>query len=219
MLACVVGIPLAAVFGKSMPEVFRALLNGRWPGRTAHAEASSSDPGLAPVPSTAAAAALPGHHGTPHWQPEPSPLHAASPVVTPTQYTRPSTDPAHGQTAVAGRQPSNVLPAVAEDPATPVPATADRFRYVQERLRQMGAVQYRLEYWGAQQQFYRFSCRVAIAGDPGCTRHFEATDGDDLRAMVQVLRQVEAWRAEATAVDPRSPDVDRPAAVPLPPSR
>lgn len=40
MLACVVAIPLAAVVGKSLPDLVRGLLNGRWPGSSASAYGS-----------------------------------------------------------------------------------------------------------------------------------------------------------------------------------
>ena len=40
MLGCVVAIPLAAVVGKSLPDLVRGLLDGRWPGRSASAYGS-----------------------------------------------------------------------------------------------------------------------------------------------------------------------------------
>jgi hypothetical protein len=37
MLACLVAIPLAAVVGKSLPDMVRGLVGGQWPGRSASA--------------------------------------------------------------------------------------------------------------------------------------------------------------------------------------
>ena len=60
----------------------------------------------------------------------------------------------------------------------------------------MGATYYLLESWGNQRQFYRFYCKMAVGGNPNYTRYFEATQGNALQAMAQVLQQVESWRAE-----------------------
>ena len=59
----------------------------------------------------------------------------------------------------------------------------------------IGATYYLLETWGRNGELYRFHCKMAVAGNPDYTRHFEATDSDASRAMQQVLEQVEAWRA------------------------
>ena len=74
------------------------------------------------------------------------------------------------------------------------PAAADRFAYIQDQLRRLGATYYLLESWGDEQPLYRFYCKMAIGGNAGYTRYFEATDANPLQAMVQVLREVEAWR-------------------------
>ena len=77
--------------------------------------------------------------------------------------------------------------------ATPV-AEVDQFTHIQSRLRQLGASYYLLESWGNGQQLYRFYCRVAVEGNPDFTHCFEATDSDPLRAMAQVLQQIETWQ-------------------------
>ena len=82
--------------------------------------------------------------------------------------------------------------------AAPATETANRdqqFTFYQERLRQQGATYFLLESWGSQQQLFRFFCKMAIGGNPNCTRHFEATHADPLQAMAQVVAEVEAWRA------------------------
>ena len=75
------------------------------------------------------------------------------------------------------------------------PSTAGAFLGIQERLRGLGATYYRLESWGSQQPLFRFQCEMALDESPHLTRHFEATDGDPLRAMSKVLAEVEAWKA------------------------
>ena len=75
------------------------------------------------------------------------------------------------------------------------PAGFDRFTYVQERLRRLGATHYTLTTWGDAGELYRFECRVAVDGNPDYNRHFEARDGDALQAMSDVLTQVETWNA------------------------
>jgi len=70
----------------------------------------------------------------------------------------------------------------------------DRFSWIEKRLRDYGATYYRLETWGDAGEFYRFHCKMAVGNNPNYTQQFEATDGDALRAMTQVLEQVEAWR-------------------------
>jgi len=73
--------------------------------------------------------------------------------------------------------------------------SSDRFTYVLDRLRDLGAVYYLLETWGNEGQRFRFHCKMAIGGNPSYTRHFEATDRDALQAMARVLAEVETWRA------------------------
>jgi len=88
--------------------------------------------------------------------------------------------------------------AVAARPAGAAPAPGganDWFTWTQKRLRDLGATYYLLETWGRSGELFRFHCKMAVAGNPDYTRHFEATDSDASRAMQQVLEQVEAWRA------------------------
>jgi hypothetical protein len=91
----------------------------------------------------------------------------------------------------------SLLPAATPDSqarTNAAPASADPYRGIQDRLKELGATYYLLESWGDQQQVYRFYCRMAIGGNPNYTHYFEATDSDPLRTMHGVLRQVETWR-------------------------
>ena len=199
MLACVVAIPLAAVFGKSMPEFFRTLFNGRWPTASAPPRASSDEnshfgPRLPTLPDVAA----PTDNRALPWQQTPAwighTLDPSDPKVVQAAYESPLKASSGNAPIGPPDHRPGALPTGPSDPATQAPATGDPFARIQDRLRQFGATQYRLEFWGSRQQLYRFSCWMAVGGNPGYTRHFEATDSDHLRAMARVLQQVEAWR-------------------------
>ncbi len=71
------------------------------------------------------------------------------------------------------------------------------FRRIEQRLRELGATYYLLDTWGRNGDRYRFLCRMALTGntDLGADRIFFATDSDPLRAMQNVLQQVEQWRS------------------------
>jgi len=216
MLVCVVAIPLAAIFGRSLPEMVNALLEGAWPpqsrspdetsGRLSWLELSGSRPAASPV------SAEPISNNWPTASPQWSGRSDGSPsAVIPVDYeaimatprraapiARPHTDPTAGTANPFG---TTAFPDTSDErpmplPAGGEPATRDQFNDIQDRLRELGATRYLLEYWGSRQQLYRFYCKMAVAGNSNYTRYFEDTDSDPLRAMAEVLRQVEAWRAE-----------------------
>jgi hypothetical protein len=86
-------------------------------------------------------------------------------------------------------------PAIATAPVTaPLQKPEDRLRELGARLQQLGATYYVLESWGNDQQLYRCYCKVAVAGSAAYTHCFEAIQADPLEAMLQVVRQVEAWK-------------------------
>jgi hypothetical protein len=72
---------------------------------------------------------------------------------------------------------------------------SDQFNYVQVRLRQLGATYYLLETCGDEKREFRFYCKMSIGGNPRFTQPFWSCDGDPLKAMTQVLKQVEDWRS------------------------
>ncbi len=112
----------------------------------------------------------------------------------------------HEQTAHAGGPYAGAPAPLPSGPTAgaPMPGAADRmacpleptdpFKDMERRLRQHGATYYLLETWGQSGELYRFHCRMAVASNASYTRHFEATDRDALKAMSDVLTQVEAWR-------------------------
>jgi hypothetical protein len=80
------------------------------------------------------------------------------------------------------------------------PSEGEELAGVEHRLRQLGATYYRLESWGDGGQWFRFQCRVAVDGNPGCTKHFEATDRVPVQAIAVVFHAVESWlRTEKSA--------------------
>ena len=77
------------------------------------------------------------------------------------------------------------------DSAPPV----DHYKVLEQRLRALGATQYRLETWGVSGELFRFRAMVAVAGRTSHNRYFQATDADSLCAFERVVEQVEQWRS------------------------
>ncbi len=118
-----------------------------------------------------------------------------------------------GAGAGAGAAGYGELPLGAPNSAMPAPTsqaigrpdTLDQFRYIEKRLRDLGADYYLLENWGNQGECYRFHCRIAVANSSNFTKHFEATDSQPLAAMTRVLADAEAWQRESTPWEPSPP--------------
>jgi hypothetical protein len=202
MLACVVAIPAVALWGTSWSDVVKRIQDFRlpqgldlsWitgstpsddPSHSPLANAVTATVPLATAPLAAVGAQGPGN---PPLVPVQTPVNPAAPsAVVPTEYQAP-----------AEPSPMGVPPGDAGGRKAGGNAN-DQFQVIQERLRQLGATYYLLESWGNQQQLYRFYCKMAVGGSAQYTRCFEATHADALQSMVQVLRQVEAWRSGGLA--------------------
>ena len=50
------------------------------------------------------------------------------------------------------------------------PVASDQFKYIQERLRQLGATYFVLETYGDEKREFRFYCRMSIGGNPRVTQ-------------------------------------------------
>ncbi len=209
MMVCLIAIPLAALFGSSLPDAIKALKEGRWPtlatiaqgpaakSSTTLEEPPKFEPAAAPMASNAAMSVpspvSPVEEG-PTQVPTPMPLPSEPPAMAascpPDAMQRPASAvvPTHYETAADPVARPLRLP-----PAPPQPAENDPYTRIQNRLRQLGATYYLLESWGGQQQKYRFYCKMAVGGNPNYPHVFEANDTDPLRAMSQVLQQVESW--------------------------
>jgi len=81
---------------------------------------------------------------------------------------------------------------------SPSTASPERFVTLERKLRKYGATYYLLETWGNDGELYRFHCKIAVGNNPNFTQRFEATDRDAMRAMAQVVEQVESARAGRT---------------------
>jgi hypothetical protein len=190
MLACIVAIPAFALSGSSWSEIVKKLrefdasavwnqISANIPGSGTKNEPAASQRPVEPAQTktevgTASNSVSGG--AIPQNLTEPAPVFI-SPVATALP-TQPATA-------------SAVVPAAYQSPSEP----SDQFISVEHRLRKLGATYYLLETWGNQQQMYRFYCKMAIGGSTEFTRYFEATHGEPLQAMLDVLRQVEAWKS------------------------
>ncbi|MBI2823368.1 MAG: hypothetical protein HYX69_01610 [Planctomycetia bacterium] len=208
MLLCLVLVPLAAIFGSSLPTIIRSVVQGRGIPQP-EATSKSNDPqhgygeapSFAPVQDQPQGAAVqvagPARQGgaPPLWSTGGSPRAGAAEASH-----GPDHDPAPPATADPRGSPlsggANEAPParIANGAALPA-ARSDSFPQIERRLRELGATYYLLETWGNTGQLYRFHCKMAIAGNPSYTRPFEATEGEPLRAMARVLDQVEQWRS------------------------
>jgi hypothetical protein len=200
MLICLIAIPLAALWGSSLPRILSGVMDGRWRemlfSKSSSAPAETSQ--FEPIVPGAVLPAIPAEPIRPNWQSEPlkagpqwppKTLDPAPSTVTPAVY-----EAQVGPAAAASGMRRLAAEAAVSPPPQP-PAAPEQFTMIQERLRQLGATYYLLESWGNRQDLFRFYCKMAIGGNPNFTRHFEATDSEPLRAMALVLEQVETWRA------------------------
>ncbi len=205
MMVFLIAIPLAALFGSSLPDAIKALKEGRWPSLASLTQGPSPaktaagleeppkfEPGAAgaptapaPMPVSPTTATEPASPATALDPPPPAPSRPGEGNQPPAA----GVVPAHYETAVDPGPP----PAALSPPSPPRAAENDPFTSIQNRLRQLGATYYLLESRGDQQQQYRFYCKMAVGGNRNYTRCFEAVDAEPLRAMSQVLQQVETW--------------------------
>jgi len=166
MLVCLIAIPAAALMGGKLPESIRSWLSGEAPAAEVRADANTEAP---PVEM--------GEFGPPGLEYD--------------GFVPGSTDRRIEDTIALS------VPRTADPPSEQMPAAepqVDRFVQLQQSFRQLGATYYRLESWGKRQELYRFHCRMAVGGDPSFTRCFEATHGNPMAAMEEVLGQVRQWR-------------------------
>jgi hypothetical protein len=192
MLVCMIVLPILAVVGTGWTRYFDfgpKPETGSERNLAGKALPTGAPAGNQPLvgsgqPSSAVLAVNSGLPPAPRWNSETSAT--ASPA------TRPNVPPASAAPAAASPPPAAPLQAGAP---REMPEARDWFTAIQQRLRGLGATYYLLETWGTNGELYRFHCKMAVAGNQGFTRHFEATDSSASRAMQSVLEQVEGWRA------------------------
>jgi len=78
----------------------------------------------------------------------------------------------------------------------------DSWQQDQQRLRELGAVRFKLQRWGS--RLFRCSTQVALQHEEGLLRHFEAVEDDPGTAIRRVVAQVEAWKSTHVATHPAS---------------
>jgi hypothetical protein len=254
MLVCLIAIPLAALFGSSLPTLLKALKEGKWPlvsaaqAQTAATEGPKFVPsgkanggtGPAPAhttgnssqistgadraaagpagpysggPSTPSGVIQAGYDGTvdPPASSGPGRFSPVNPAIrteatavsdqrlVPVPPAGPNLLPVDGTGNQASSDATgNQTGQVADRPGSSS-GTTEPFLSITSRLQQMGATRYILEAFGDQGQDYRFICWMAVGGNPKYTRHFWAIDSDPLKAMSQVLQQVETSRTAKMA--------------------
>jgi hypothetical protein len=221
MLICLVGIPLAAVFGTSLPEVFKAVLAGQ----ETEPDATDEPPAFVPTGPPAVSLARSSDRAQsdrqgirnlgeslPHQKGvistgyrAPAESTATEHVDTPLLAGSSSASHREGIPAGSGRSlappprlpyaqrtpPHRTSPATGESRQGP---SADELTQMQHRLRQLGATYLLLEYEASRQPSYRFFCKMAIGGSASHVQTFEARAADPLGAIRRVLQQVEIWR-------------------------
>jgi hypothetical protein len=210
MIVCLVTVPLVAVMGTALPQLLRpsgVLLAERSVVNLPRNRAGSAERKQAV--DKPAAPPLGAEHG-PETAASAGARAAARPAGGPgvsITAVRPSLPQASGQFWSAGAKadppqrqgPDTTLQATVY--SQPAPRGAGRLARVpaemvrgQERLRELGAVEYRLETWGEQGELFRFQCRMPAGDGSPAQRHFEATDRDPSLAVISVVREVERWR-------------------------
>jgi hypothetical protein len=196
MLVCLVVVPLAAIFGSSLPQAFNSFVEGRglpsFAGTARATDDARSRGGDAPRFASAA-------EPVPHEEPAPPARRTdgTGTLWAPGAVTPPMTQtPAEPRAEMARSLPPGPASQSAGQTASRDPRTAgEDFQQIEHRLRELGATYYLLETWGNAGQMYRFHCKVSLAANPSQTQNFDATDSDPLRAMRKVQEQVEQYRS------------------------
>jgi hypothetical protein len=197
MLVCLVVVPLAAIFGSSLPQAFNSLVEGRglpsFAGTARATDDARSRGGDAPVFASSS-------ETPPHDEPPPPARRTDgtgtlwAPGAVPPAMDR-SMAEAAPQAEMARSSPPGAQPMQAGQSAPRDPRMAgEDFQQIEHRLRELGATYYLLETWGNAGQMYRFHCKVSLAANASQSQNFDATDADPLRAMHKVREQVEQYR-------------------------
>lgn len=210
LLAFLVGLPFLAVTGISPDRLIDRIVNWcaeRLEGpsqhqETAHAAAAPQWDGAAlEPPDRQDFGAEQGSNE--NRQTEPKPIADGSSAADPA--AAPENSPARSPPMVSSRPAALAADRAAstDGPAASNAPEHDSVAAVEKKLQLLGASYYLLERWGHPQRLYRFQCRMPISDDPNHYTQFQAIDDQPLRAMRDVLRQIEAWRSAATAAPDR----------------
>ncbi len=213
MVVCLITIPLAALFGTSLPDLVNTLGWGepsvsiREQGGMAPAY-SPSIPDVAGVPdvSTGQAPVAPLNVS------EDLPAGRLPPAADPMRQASRTVPASYNEPAVIQPRGNVPIPVNSAQPGVIPPSgqgSMARFEQIQNRLWSLGGTP-RLESFGTSRQFYRFQCDMplharasgtgsasngpsATGGGSVAVRHFESTAENSLQAMETVLAEIEGW--------------------------
>jgi hypothetical protein len=207
MLVFIIGIPLVAFNGSSLPDRAKKLLEKVWPA-IASAISTKTSSTLPEAPPYDLKSQIPLAVSGP------TPIGMSNPPGQLAANNQPNLLPPQvlgGNSARINQPSSNIVPAdyqTAVEPNINIinkgyntgQTDTNPFMTMQDRLRGLGATYYLLETWGNQRQFFRFYCQMSVGGNSSYTRYFEAINANPLEAMADVLRQVNDWRGGGNAV-------------------
>lgn len=172
VMAFLVAVPAYAMYGGSLPDVARIVLAQL---SAAGAERPCEPQTDAPQFRPTEVAGPPSHEllvttaEVEQLEPEP--------VVTPASFASRQADEAQSRVTPVAYQPNE----------------QELLQLAQRRLAELGATSCRLDPWGSEGQRFRFQCKVALRGNPGWARHFEAVSSNPTQAVDQVMQDVESW--------------------------
>lgn len=218
MVFCLIAIPLAALFGTSLPDIIETLGWGTTPV-SAREQGGDAPLFVANVPDAASAPDSPAtgfENNGAAWagnatrQME-SPKLSRDMHAVQAGFNEPAPLYGGANGAVAGTVDRVPVFRPGERPIVPVTGgvvysdvrpndvrTSDvvpgggRFEQIQKRLLDLRATYSRLDTFGSDRKFYRFQCEMPMGG-AGAVRHFEATSENSLDAMESVLAEIDRW--------------------------
>ena len=199
MLLFLIAVPLLAIFGRSLPDVIRVVVERHLGWKPAEARIASALEGAPrfgePLQGRPQQASQPGADNS-YQAPRAlaSTLQAPGPALsTGFPQARSASPQPPGQSVNFEVQPAADARTQPNAPTnSEVPPNPDE---IQERLKQLGATWYRLDQWGDSGELYRFACRMEVSPGSNLDRHFESVAQTPDEALIGVLRQVEQWRS------------------------
>ena len=198
MLLFLIAVPLLAIFGRSLPDVIRVVVERQLGWKPAEARIASALEGAPrfgePLQGRPQQASQPGASNS----------YAAPRALASTlQGAGPGLSTGFPQARSASPRPPGqrvnfevqTPPGARTEPNLPIIETPPNPDEIQERLKQLGATWYRLDQWGDSGELYRFACRIEVSPGANLDRHFESVAPTPDEALIGVLRQVEQWRS------------------------
>ncbi len=187
MLLVLIVVPLLVVFGSSLGDWPQEMAIDAWARLTdTTAAAVTTEPKAGTFPDDDAGNVAPRFLDTvvPEGPVTEGPVLDTSALAT----SAPATSAPAGKKPVALANFEEPVRRVVAEPQHQA-AVVDRYTTIQQRLRELGAVYFRLDRLGGPHGGYRFHCEFEDADGP-----FTASDVDLLQSMESVLQRVERWK-------------------------